>query len=132
MNVTHPWISKKVSSIAKKKTSPSLTAPSDLPGRAIYNDFIGQIRLGNTKPFKCTWHCLSSCNFREAPYCIAQALFNSARGNMEEGFAFSGTNGYRATKMQHVSEVMNELVWEYGLQYNLAKKDICILEEGLR
>ena len=51
---------------------------------------------------------------------------------MEEGFAFSGTNGYRASKLQYVSDVVKELVWEYGIQYNLAKKDICILEEGLR
>jgi NAD(P)H-dependent flavin oxidoreductase YrpB (nitropropane dioxygenase family) len=93
-----------------------IDSPVGLPGRAIYNDFVGQIKAGKTKPFKCTWHCLSSCNFRKAPYCIAQVLFNSARGNMDEGFAFSGTNGYRATKIQHVSDVMNELVWQYEIQ----------------
>ena len=109
-----------------------IDSPVGLPGRAINNDFIGQIRMGNTKPFKCSWHCLSSCNFKKAPYCIAQALYNSVRGKMDEGFAFTGTNGYRATRLHHVSEVMDELVWEYGIQYNLAKKDICILEEGLR
>jgi nitronate monooxygenase len=100
----------------KKEDITIIDSPVGLPGRAIYNDFVGQIRSGNTKPFKCTWHCLSSCKFKEAPYCIAQVLFNSARGKMDEGFAFSGTNGYRATKLQHVSEVMKELVWEYNVQ----------------
>jgi nitronate monooxygenase len=100
----------------KKEDITIINSPVGLPGRAIYNDFIGQIRLGKTKPFKCSWHCLSSCNFREAPYCIAQALFNSARGKMEEGFAFTGTNGYRATKLQHVSDIMKELTWEYNIQ----------------
>jgi nitronate monooxygenase len=93
-----------------------IDSPVGLPGRAIYNDFVGQIQSGKTKPFKCVWHCLSSCKFKEAPYCIAQVLFNSARGNMEEGFAFSGTNGYRASKLQYVSDVMKELAWEYNLQ----------------
>ncbi len=97
----------------KKEDITIIDSPVGLPGRAVKNDFIRQIELGNTKPFKCTWHCLSSCNFREAPYCIAQALFNSARGKMSEGFAFSGSNGYLAKKIQHVSEVFTELVSEY-------------------
>jgi nitronate monooxygenase len=105
---------------SKKEDITIIDSPVGLPGRAIYNDFIGQIRLGKTKPFKCSWHCLSSCNFREAPYCIAQALFNAARGKMEEGFAFSGTNGYKATKLQHVADVMKELVFEYDIQKALA------------
>jgi len=87
-----------------------------LPGRVIKNEFVEQIQQGHTKPFKCVWHCLSSCNFREAPYCIAQVLFNSARGNMAEGFAFSGTNAYLATKIQHVSEVIDELIEEYNME----------------
>jgi NAD(P)H-dependent flavin oxidoreductase YrpB (nitropropane dioxygenase family) len=100
----------------KKEDITIIDSPVGLPGRAIYNDFIGQIRMGTTKPFKCSWHCLSSCNFKTAPYCIAQALHNSVRGNMEEGFAFSGTNGYRATKLHHVADVIKELAWEYDLQ----------------
>jgi nitronate monooxygenase len=100
----------------KKEDITIIDSPVGLPGRAIYNDFVGDIRSGKTKPFKCVWHCLSSCKFKEAPYCIAQVLFNSARGKMDEGFAFSGTNGYRATKIQSVSEVMQELTWEYEVQ----------------
>ena len=93
-----------------------IDSPVGLPGRVIKNAFVEQIQAGKTKPFKCVWHCLSSCNFREAPYCIAQVLFNSASGRMDEGFAFSGTNGYLATKIQHVSEVMDELLEEYKLE----------------
>jgi NAD(P)H-dependent flavin oxidoreductase YrpB (nitropropane dioxygenase family) len=93
-----------------------IDSPVGLPGRVINNEFVEQIRLGNTKPFRCSWHCLSSCNFREAPYCIAQALFNAARGIMSEGFAFSGTNAYLANKIQYVSEVMQELVAGYRLE----------------
>jgi nitronate monooxygenase len=91
-----------------------IDSPVGLPGRVIRNDYVDQIQQGNTKPFNCGWHCLSSCNFRKAPFCIAQALFNAANGKMEEGFAFSGTNAYRATKIQHVSEIFTELVEEYN------------------
>jgi nitronate monooxygenase len=93
-----------------------IDSPVGLPGRVIKNGFVEQIRLGKTKPFKCVWNCLSSCNYKEAPYCIAQALFNAARGKMAEGFAFSGTNAYLATKIQHVSEVFKELIAEYNFE----------------
>ena len=100
----------------KKEDITIISSPVGLPGRVIRNEFVDQIQQGNTKPFKCVWHCLSSCNFREAPYCIAQVLFNSARGNMAEGFAFSGTNAYLAAKIQHVSEVIDELIAEYNIE----------------
>ncbi|MBN2610427.1 MAG: nitronate monooxygenase [Bacteroidales bacterium] len=100
----------------RKEDITIINSPVGLPGRAIQNEFIRQIRNGETKPFKCVWNCLSPCNYKEAPYCIAQVLFNAARGKMDEGFAFAGANAYRATKIQHVSEIINELVMEYNLE----------------
>jgi len=91
-----------------------INSPVGLPGRVVKNTFVEQIMEGNTKPFKCVWNCLSSCNYKEAPYCIAQVLFNSAKGKMSDGFAFAGANAYRATKIQHVSEVIDELVTGYN------------------
>ena len=92
-----------------------INSPVGLPGRVISNNFVGEILKGNTKPFKCVWNCLIPCNYKEAPYCIAQVLFNAARGNMSQGFAFAGTNAYRATKIQLVSEVIGELKREYNM-----------------
>ncbi len=93
-----------------------INSPVGLPGRVIRNEFVNQVQLGNTKPFKCVWHCLSSCNYKVAPYCIAQVLFNSARGKMDEGFAFAGAKAFRATKIQHVAEVIDELITEYNAE----------------
>lgn len=93
-----------------------INSPVGLPGRVIKNKFVEEIILGHTKPFKCVWNCLSPCNFREAPYCIAQVLSNSAKGKMSEGFAFAGANAYRATKIQHVSEVIQEIMEEYHVE----------------
>lgn len=90
-------------------------SPVGLPGRVIKNKFVDDIMAGNTKPIKCPWKCLKTCDFRKVPYCIAQALFNSAQGIMDEGFAFSGTNGPRATKIISVKETIDILKSEYDI-----------------
>ena len=98
---------------AGRKDIVIIDSPVGLPGRVVKNKFVQQIMNGETKPFKCPWKCLSSCNYKEAPYCIAQALFNSAKGNMDEGFAFAGANAYMATEINHVSDVVADLVAGY-------------------
>jgi hypothetical protein len=45
-----------------------------------------------------------------APYCIAQARYNSAIGDRDQGFAFAGTNAWRATEINTVADVMNDLI----------------------
>lgn len=91
-----------------------ISSPVGLPGRVVRNNFVDEIEQGHTKPFKCVWNCLSSCNYKEAPYCIAQVLLNSANGKMGDGFAFAGSNAYRATKIEHVSDIVDELVLDYN------------------
>lgn len=93
-----------------------INSPVGLPGRVVRNEFVEQIYAGNTKPFKCGWNCLSSCDYRKAPYCIAQALYNAAGGKMSDGFAFCGSNAYKATKIQSVAEVIHELVSGYSAE----------------
>jgi NAD(P)H-dependent flavin oxidoreductase YrpB (nitropropane dioxygenase family) len=100
----------------KKEDITFIDSPVGLPGRVIKNEYVKQMQEGNTKPFKCVWHCLSSCNFKEAPYCISKALANAADGNLADGFAFAGANAYRATKIQHVSEIFEELIAGYNEQ----------------
>jgi nitronate monooxygenase len=98
-----------------------IDSPVGLPGRVVKNDFVQQILNGETRPFKCPWKCLSSCNYKEVPFCIAQALFNSAKGNMDEGFAFAGTNAWLATEINHVSDVFSDLVSGYDHELLLRK-----------
>ncbi len=99
---------------AKKQDVVIIESPVGLPGRVIKNNFVEQIMRGETKPFKCPWKCLSACNYKEAPYCIAKALYNSATGNMDEGFAFAGANAYMATEINHVSDVFQDLIKGYA------------------
>ncbi|PLX17228.1 MAG: nitronate monooxygenase [Salinivirgaceae bacterium] len=106
---------------SKEEDITLIDSPVGLPGRVINGDFVEKIARGETKPFKCPWKCLKSCNFKEAPYCISEVLHNSANGKFEEGFAFAGTNAYKATRIQTVKQVFDDIelgykVKEYDMQ----------------
>ncbi|MBD3226188.1 MAG: nitronate monooxygenase [Caldithrix sp.] len=91
-----------------------IESPVGLPGRAIRNAFIDEIAAGSRKPFRCPWKCLKTCDFRSAPYCIAQALTNARKGNMEEGYTFAGDNAYKVDEIISVQELFNKLEKEYA------------------
>ncbi|MGC9195360.1 MAG: NAD(P)H-dependent flavin oxidoreductase [Syntrophobacteraceae bacterium] len=90
-----------------------IESPVGLPGRAIKNDFIDSIQKGLKKPFKCPYHCISSCNCSDSPYCIAMALTNAKKGKLKAGFAFAGQNAYRVDRILSVQDLMHTLEEEY-------------------
>jgi nitronate monooxygenase len=90
-----------------------IESPVGLPGRAIKNEFISRIQEGQKKPFKCPYHCISSCNCTDSPYCISLALANAKKGNMKSGFAFAGQNAHRVDRIMSVKELIDSLVEEY-------------------
>ncbi len=91
-----------------------IKSPVGMPGRAIKNDFIAQVEAGEKIPFKCPYHCIVTCKHENSPYCIALALKNAQKGNLKNGFAFAGTNAYRADKIISVEELVNQLRAEYN------------------
>jgi nitronate monooxygenase len=98
---------------AKPEDLMIIESPVGLPGRAIRNDFIASIVEGLKKPFKCPYHCITSCNCTDSPYCIALALFNAKKGNLKGGFAFAGKNAYRVSKIVSVKELIDSLREEF-------------------
>jgi nitronate monooxygenase len=92
-----------------------INSPVGMPGRAIMNDFIEKIRQGKKHPLKCPFKCIKTCDVSSSPYCIITALFNAFKGNLESGFAFAGSNAFRATKIQSVKEVFEELIAEFRI-----------------
>ncbi len=94
---------------AKKEDIVLIKSPVGMIGRAIHNRFLCEVEKGNTKISKCH-QCLAKCNPATAPYCITEALTNSAIGDIENGLVFCGTNAYRCNKMEHVSDIMKEFV----------------------
>ena len=90
-----------------------INSPVGLPGRAISGKFFDRLAAGAKEKFRCNWKCLKSCNFRKVPYCIARALTNAKKGNLDEGFAFSGANAYRVEQIISVKELIETLAAEY-------------------
>ena len=60
--------------------------------------------------FNCQYHCLYTCDPKKVNYCIAKALLNTSRGQMDKGFAMCGSNAYRIEKIVSVKELISELV----------------------
>jgi len=90
-----------------------IASPVGLPGRAINNKFLKEVAAGARKPFKCSWKCLKTCDYTTAPYCIALALTNAQKGNLDLGFAFAGSNAYRISEISSVKEIIKQLSDEY-------------------
>jgi nitronate monooxygenase len=90
-----------------------IESPVGLPGRAIRNEFLDDVSSGTRKPYRCPWKCLRTCPFKEAPYCIGDALLSAKTGNLKHGFPFAGANAWRVNEIVSVAELMQELEDEY-------------------
>ena len=99
---------------ARKEDIGIIKSPVGLPGRAIINKFIEDVRNGEKKPYVCPFHCISTCDIKNSPYCISFALMNAKRGKFKNGFAFAGANAYRAEKIETVKEIFDTLKREYA------------------
>ncbi len=100
---------------ARKKDIEIINSPVGMPGRAITNDFIRSVRYGERTPFACPYHCITTCDYKNSPYCIALALSNAQKGKMQKGFAFAGINAYKAKAIISVKALFAELKREFAI-----------------
>jgi NAD(P)H-dependent flavin oxidoreductase YrpB (nitropropane dioxygenase family) len=98
---------------AEEKDIEIIKSPVGMPGRAIISNFIKKVREGKKQPKKCPFKCIKTCDISKSPYCIIIALINALKGNFESGYAFAGSNAYRATKISTVKEIFQSLIREY-------------------
>jgi nitronate monooxygenase len=98
---------------ADEKDIEIIKSPVGMPGRAIFSNFIQKVREGRKQPAKCPFKCIKTCDITKSPYCIIIALINALKGNFENGFAFAGSNAFRATKISSVKEIFQSLIKEY-------------------
>lgn len=91
-----------------------IKSPVGMPGRAIFSNFIQNIRDGKKQPKICPFHCIKTCDISKSPYCIIMALYNAFRGNMDNGYAFAGANAFRATRIMSVKETFQSLIEEFN------------------
>ena len=97
---------------AKQEDIVVIQSPVGLPGRVIRNDFVKRIIQGARIDFDCQYHCLYTCDPKKVNYCIAKALLNASRGQMDKGFAMCGSNAYRIQNIVSVKELISELVFQ--------------------
>ena len=82
-----------------------IKSPVGMPGRAILNPFITNVP-GNKA---CYYHCIEKCGITTIPYCISKALISAAEGDIDNALLFCGSNAYRATKLEHVKHIFEEI-----------------------
>lgn len=92
---------------AEKEDIVIVQSPVGMPGRAIMNPFMERAKEGRIPHGKCHL-CVSTCKPAETPYCITEALVNAVKGNVDNALLFCGENAYRAEKLEHVKDIMDE------------------------
>jgi len=97
----------------KKDDIKIIKSPVGMLGRAIGNKFLKDTSSGERKKIKCNWRCLRSCDIKSAPYCISMALDHARKGDLQNGFAFAGSNAFRIDKILPVRELLLELKDQY-------------------
>ncbi len=98
---------------AKKQDISIIQSPVGMPGRAINNSFIDKVRNKLKIPKACPFNCIKSCTIEKSPYCIMIALYNAYKGNMKNGYAFAGSNAYKAAKIDSVKQVFMDFVAKF-------------------
>ncbi len=90
-----------------------IQSPVGMPGRAIHSTFLERVKSGLTLPKSCPFDCIKTCKVERSPYCIMLALYNAFKGKLERGYAFAGSNAWRADRIMSVKELMTSLRTEY-------------------
>lgn len=105
---------------AKKEDIEIIKSPVGMPGRAIFNEFLEKVRQGKKQPIRCPFKCIKTCDISSSPYCIITALINAVKGNFNNGYAFAGTNAFKATAIISVKETFSKLLKEFWERKNIA------------
>ncbi|MFH1460059.1 MAG: nitronate monooxygenase family protein [Candidatus Omnitrophota bacterium] len=109
---TVPEKFKKLYLEAKDEDVVIIKSPVGMPGRAIKTALIKRVVEGGREPVICNYRCLRTCDPATVPYCIAKALFNAVKGNIDDSVVFAGSNVSRVDKIVSVKELLDEIVNE--------------------
>jgi len=103
---------KKLYLTSQEKDVVIIKSPVGMPGRVIKTKFIDAVEQGKRIPIICNYRCLRSCDPKAVPYCIAKALFNAVKGDMDNAVVFAGSNVPRVDKIVSVKELLDSIVSE--------------------
>lgn len=91
-----------------------IKSPVGMPGRAIRSSFLERVKAGLTRPKECPFDCIRTCDVTRSPYCIMLALYNAFKGKLQNGYAFCGSNAWRANRIVSVRELFETIKREYA------------------
>lgn len=100
---------------AKKSDIGIIKSPVGMPGRAIFNEFLEKVRQGKKQPVRCPFKCIKTCDISSSPYCIITALISAVKGNFTNGYAFAGSNAFKATSITSVKNIFQNLIAEFDI-----------------
>jgi NAD(P)H-dependent flavin oxidoreductase YrpB (nitropropane dioxygenase family) len=89
-----------------------IKSPVGMPGRAIRTKLIDKVESGKKIRIDCRYKCLRSCDPETAPYCIADAMFSAAGGDLDNAVVFCGADVVKINKIGSVKELLDGLVNE--------------------
>lgn len=112
---------------AEEKDIEIIKSPVGMPGRAVFNKFLQKVKDGKQRPLRCPFHCIKTCDINKSPYCIITALFNAFKGKMGSGYAFCGSNAFRATKIEKVKDIFKELSDKVKELELISKQKTCLI-----
>lgn len=98
---------------AKESDIHIIKSPVGLPGRAVFNMFLREAEDGSRRPKVCKHNCIKHCNPKTALYCIADALLQAYKGNLNGGFAFTGSSIGKLHAITTVKSLFNDLQLEF-------------------
>ncbi len=101
---------------SKEEDIQFVKSPVGLPGRAIINEFMKKVELGNVPVKKC-YDCLIPCNPKTTPYCISKALIEAVKGKINDGLIFSGSNSHRLKEIVPVKQLIQQLLNEAETEF---------------
>lgn len=109
---------------AKETDVVIIDSPVGMPGRSLKTKFVDKVMHGERVPFSCHYKCLKTCDPQTAPYCVAKALVNAAKGDIDNAVVFCGSNVAKVDKIVHVKELMESITSE--ISEELHKNDMLV------
>lgn len=91
-----------------------IKSPVGMPGRSISGSFLREATEGKRKPEVCKYNCIKSCNPKTTSFCIASALLAAYKGNLANGFVFTGSNAGKVKQISTVKNVFSDMRKEYN------------------
>ena len=92
-----------------------IKSPVGYPARGVITTpLMDRVLSGQRPRITCISNCVVPCDHgvesNKVGYCIADALSDARDGKFESGLFFTGSNGYRLNRLQHVDELIEKLV----------------------